>query len=166
MDPATVFAQYAAASMFLWLGATCAPAVVSVVSRVGAALPAGRDLAAFAISLVLLVGVMRPVAADATVWPPSVRMAEMASQVPETHGVTAITVLSRPSVASPADTYTVASGDSLWQIARHLLSSRGVETSGVEIAASWNSLYELNRDVIGENPHLIHPGQVLQLPTR
>ncbi len=54
--------------------------------------------------------------------------------------------------ASAADgTYTVVSGDSLWKIA----SANG-------IAGGWESLYELNSDIVS-NPDLIYPGQVLRL---
>ena len=62
---------------------------------------------------------------------------------------------SRPaSAAESATTYTVVSGDSLWKIAKKLL---GDGTRYLEI-------YELNKDVIGSNPDLIYPGQVLTIP--
>ncbi len=58
-----------------------------------------------------------------------------------------------------AATYTVQRGDSLWRIAQ----LHGA-TSDAAAAAAWPSWYELNRDVIGPDPDLIHPGQVLQVP--
>jgi nucleoid-associated protein YgaU len=31
-------------------------------------------------------------------------------------------------------------------------------------AQQWRRIYEANREVVGGNPDLIHPGQVLKLP--
>ena len=60
-----------------------------------------------------------------------------------------------------AGTMTVQRGDSLWRItAAHLPGA-----SNTEIAAAWPRWYEANREVIGADPDLIHPGQVLRLPT-
>ncbi|WBB58962.1 transglycosylase family protein [Streptomyces sp. WMMC500] len=47
-----------------------------------------------------------------------------------------------------AGNYTVVSGDTLWDIAR----KHG-------IAGGWQSIYEGNKDVIGDDPDLIFPGQ-------
>ncbi|NLG61099.1 MAG: LysM peptidoglycan-binding domain-containing protein, partial [Candidatus Cloacimonetes bacterium] len=51
-----------------------------------------------------------------------------------------------------AKTITVASGDTL--------SALG-EKHGIP----WRELYQLNKDVIGGDPNLIKPGQVLKLPS-
>lgn len=51
-------------------------------------------------------------------------------------------------------TYTVKSGDCLWKIAAAQLGS----------GSRWNEIYNLNKSVIGGNPNLIYPGQVLTLP--
>ena len=56
--------------------------------------------------------------------------------------------------ASAAMTYTVVSGDSLWAIAVKLLGN----------GARWPEIYEANKAVVGPNPNLIHPGQVLTIP--
>lgn len=57
---------------------------------------------------------------------------------------------------------TVRPGDSLWRItAAHLPA----DASDAEIAAAWPRWYEANRAVIGADPGLIYPGQVLQTPT-
>lgn len=56
-------------------------------------------------------------------------------------------------------TYTVKRGDSLWRIAQ----LHGAATDA-ETADAWPRWYELNRDVIGADPDLIHPGQVLVIP--
>ncbi|RKN10544.1 transglycosylase family protein [Streptomyces radicis] len=49
-----------------------------------------------------------------------------------------------------ADLYEVISGDTLSGIAR-----------SQEVRGGWQSLYELNRETVGGNPHLIFPGQRL-----
>ncbi|NNM46319.1 LysM peptidoglycan-binding domain-containing protein [Knoellia koreensis] len=55
----------------------------------------------------------------------------------------------------------VRRGDSLWAIAaRHLDAG----ASDAEIARAWPRWYAANRDVIGDDPHLLHPGMVLQVP--
>lgn len=45
-------------------------------------------------------------------------------------------------------TYTVVKGDNLWNIAK-------------KYNMNWNELYEMNKEVVGSNPDLIHPGQIL-----
>lgn len=48
-------------------------------------------------------------------------------------------------------TYTVVSGDCLSKIAKNLTGN----------SANWRAIYEQNKDVIGDNPDLIYPGQQL-----
>jgi nucleoid-associated protein YgaU len=59
------------------------------------------------------------------------------------------------STAAPAQnrTYTVVAGDSLSKIAKREYGD----------ASKWHRIFEANRDKI-QNPDLIHPGQVLNLP--
>jgi nucleoid-associated protein YgaU len=54
----------------------------------------------------------------------------------------------------PNKTYTVDSGDNLSAIAKQELGD----------ANRWHEIYELNKDVIGDNPNLIQPGMELKLP--
>ena len=55
----------------------------------------------------------------------------------------------------------VRRGDSLWSIAaRHL----GSDASDAEIARAWPAWFEANREVIGDDPDLLQPGQVLRPP--
>jgi nucleoid-associated protein YgaU len=56
--------------------------------------------------------------------------------------------------ATPSRTVTVVEGDSLSKIAKRELGD----------ANKWHAIYEANRDKI-KNPDLIHPGQVLTLPS-
>jgi len=55
--------------------------------------------------------------------------------------------------ASGGESYTVKSGDSLSKIASHY--------SGV----SWKEIWEANKDQIND-PDVIHPGQVLKIPSK
>lgn len=51
-------------------------------------------------------------------------------------------------------TYTVKSGDSLWKIAQQLYGK----------GSDYTRLYEANKGLVGSNPSLIYPGQVLTIP--
>lgn len=52
--------------------------------------------------------------------------------------------------------YTVKKGDCLWKIAARLLND----------GSRWREIYNLNKSVIGGNPNLIYPGQVLTIPEK
>lgn len=64
----------------------------------------------------------------------------------------------REETASPApaaaQTYTVVKGDCLWTIAKRFYGN----------GSRYTVIYDANRSVIGGNPNLIHPGQVLTIP--
>lgn len=55
--------------------------------------------------------------------------------------------------ATSTQSYTVVSGDTLSGIARKLTGS-----------TNWQTIYEQNKGVIGSNPNMIKPGQVLTIP--
>ncbi|GAA2115712.1 hypothetical protein GCM10009759_60810 [Kitasatospora saccharophila] len=57
-----------------------------------------------------------------------------------------------PAAAASAQPYTVTTGDTLAAIAREHALGGG-----------WSELYRSNQQVVGENPDLIRPGQVLDL---
>ena len=60
----------------------------------------------------------------------------------------------RPAQNAPAPTtYTVKSGDCLWNIAKKQLGD----------GSRWQEIYNLNKDKI-KNPNLIYPNQVLTMP--
>lgn len=68
----------------------------------------------------------------------------------------------RTAVAPGAAEVVVVAGDSLWSIAaRHL----GPGSDDAEVAAAWPRWWEANRATIGEDPHLLLPGQRLVVPT-
>lgn len=51
-------------------------------------------------------------------------------------------------------TYTVRSGDCLWNIAKKFYGS----------GSQYKKIYNANKGIIGGNPNLIYPGQVLTIP--
>jgi nucleoid-associated protein YgaU len=52
-------------------------------------------------------------------------------------------------------------GDSLWGIAAAHL---GAGATAGEIAAEWPRWWRVNHAVVGDDPDLLHPGQVLRPP--
>ncbi|QKW23692.1 transglycosylase family protein [Kitasatospora sp. NA04385] len=67
-------------------------------------------------------------------------------------GSTATPSTTAPAATSSAQAYTVNPGDTLAAIAREHALDGG-----------WSGLYQSNQQVVGENPDLIRPGQVLEL---
>jgi nucleoid-associated protein YgaU len=61
----------------------------------------------------------------------------------------------------PGTEVVVRPGDSLWLIAARRI---GLQPSAAQVAAAWPQWYATNRDTIGDDPNLIRPGQVLQVP--
>jgi nucleoid-associated protein YgaU len=59
-----------------------------------------------------------------------------------------------PSAEPVEQTYTVVSGDSLSKIAKKYYGD----------AKKWRRIFDANRDII-KNPDLIHPGEVLKIPS-
>ena len=52
--------------------------------------------------------------------------------------------------------YTVVAGDSMGAIA--------AKYYGSAVKEKWMAIYEANKELIGDNPTLIHPGQTLKIP--
>lgn len=68
-----------------------------------------------------------------------------------------------------ATTWTVSEGESFWTIAADLIErSTGRPPTDAEIVPFWQSLIDANRDrlVDRDDPDLIHPGQVFEIPVR
>ncbi|WP_216652126.1 LysM domain-containing protein [Nocardioides sp. zg-1308] len=63
----------------------------------------------------------------------------------------------RPSRRPGPAVHVVRSGDSLWSIAR-------AHPDGGSVEARWRAIWRANRGVVGDDPDLILPGQVLRLP--
>jgi hypothetical protein len=68
----------------------------------------------------------------------------------------AVTVARRD--AGAGERYVVRPGDSLWSIAQ------AHPTDGDDVELRWRAIWAANRDVVGADPDLIHPGQALRLP--
>ena len=66
----------------------------------------------------------------------------------------------QPASAAPV---TVVAGDSLWSIAARGLGS--TPASDVDVALEWPRWYQANKAVVGENPDVLLPGQVLRPPS-
>ena len=73
-----------------------------------------------------------------------------------------------PTAADPARAvdgsvrHVVIAGDCLWDIAARLI---GPGASNAAIDRGWRAIYAANRDEVGDDPGLIHPGLVLTIPT-
>jgi resuscitation-promoting factor RpfA len=66
-----------------------------------------------------------------------------------------------PHREAPREGYVVRRGDALWNIAaRHL----GPAASATDIAREWPRWYAANRSVIGPDPNLLRPGELLSPP--
>ncbi|MDO5721642.1 MAG: LysM domain-containing protein [Actinomycetaceae bacterium] len=59
-----------------------------------------------------------------------------------------------------ASTHVVVTGDCLWTIASRYSNL----TEADSLTRYVQQIYEINRDVIGEDPNIIHPGQTLTVP--
>ncbi len=63
---------------------------------------------------------------------------------------------------APAAPYFVEAGDCLWSIAQRALGS---SATNADIDRGWRTVYDANRAAIGDDPNLIHPGLMLNLPS-
>jgi hypothetical protein len=63
--------------------------------------------------------------------------------------------------ATPKKSYVIKTGDSLWSIAQSQIV--GETASATEIDNAWRKIWRANREVIGNNPSLIRPGQEINL---
>jgi nucleoid-associated protein YgaU len=66
------------------------------------------------------------------------------------------------AVAAGRETITVRPGDTLWDLAAAGLGGTPTEAA---VQAAWPRWYEANRDVVGADPDLLRPGQVLTVPS-
>ena len=83
------------------------------------------------------------------------------AQAESTRDLEGLTLPDRPMIVIPVATVTVAPGDTLWGLAAEHLPDR---SSAADIAESCARWYVTNRHVVGPDPDLIVPGQVLTPP--
>ena len=69
-----------------------------------------------------------------------------------------------PGPAGGVHAHVVVPGDCLWRIAADHLQRSGPPPTDRQIAGAVDDWWSANTDVIGPDPDLIHPGQVLQAP--
>jgi hypothetical protein len=123
-------------------------------------LPAGlRTTAGLALGVGLVVAT--PAAAAASATTPS------AVAVPDWPGgdpAPAAAPPDWPSTPPQAAEHTVAPGECLWRIAEDRLRDLGRQPTDAEVERAVDRWWSANRDVIGPDPDLIHPGQVLTPP--
>lgn len=76
--------------------------------------------------------------------------------------LTPATVVPTPRSDSPGSRhYRVRPGDSLWSIAAAHLPAGA---SPADIAGAWPRWWQANRTIVGDDPGLIRPGQLLRVP--
>ncbi|MDP3712099.1 MAG: LysM domain-containing protein [Mycobacteriales bacterium] len=130
-----------------------------------------RRAVALALGLAVVTGAAAPAAAEpgpAGDSPVSVSAAE-GLDWPATPA-TPSTPTTRPALASPSASavgqpVVVRPGDSLWQLAERDLTARsGRDVTDREVAATWPAWWSANRDAVGPDPDLLHPGAVLTPP--
>jgi hypothetical protein len=71
---------------------------------------------------------------------------------------------SATSSGEAADAVVVQPGDTLWQLAEQRLAQQQAAPSDRDVAAAWPAWWAANREVVGEDPHLLRPGTSLQPP--
>ena len=69
-----------------------------------------------------------------------------------------------PSAPTEVNAHVVVRGDCLWDIAADRLRAAGATPTDAEIAVAVEAWWSANTAVIGPDPDLIFPGQVLQAP--
>lgn len=120
----------------------------------------------FTLAVVLVSSSVRLPSAHAEVVPPRHRVMDAGAR-PMVVAASAVTFASMVDASGPsASFYTVRSGDCLWSIARATLIEDGATPTGAMITVFWKRIYERNSHLIGANPRLIFPGQVLEIPER
>lgn len=95
--------------------------------------------------------------------PPAEPAAPARAPIVELHAESSAPALPSPTSdpTTSREVHVVSRGESLWRIAANLL---GPNASNAAIAHAWPLIYQANRDVIGEDPGLILPGQRLTIP--
>jgi nucleoid-associated protein YgaU len=164
MSPADSLVWAVAAASAAWLFVSVAiPAALRGLVAVGSIVqPISRPVATL-VAAILLVGVVRSSPSAADVPPPTERVIVEGGQ--DAAAVTIRHPISPSfSAGRTGTTHTVVRGDTLWGIARDILDQRDARPTGAEIATAWKLIYATNTEVVGHDPNLIHPGQVLTIP--
>jgi hypothetical protein len=97
--------------------------------------------------------------APAPVWPSEIEVQPATPPAASTPPAAHRTAPAKPGHGGSAE--SVQSGDSLWLLAARRL---GPDATPAHIAEYWPEIYAANRNVIGDDPSLITPGQRLDEP--
>ena len=147
MEPAAALAAAAAALCGL-------PPAIAALRRLKPD-PSRWVLRVGGISLAMVA--LRSIPAGAQVLPPTVRWEEPSEPAPGAGPA-------EDGLPAAARTYRVRPGDSLWAIACGALRQASESPADAEVDRYWRVIYAANRSVVGDDPDLIFPGQVLVLP--
>jgi len=164
MSPADSFVWAVVAASAAWLViSTAIPVTLRGLVALGREIqPLSRPIATV-VAAILLIGVVRSSPSAADVPPPAERV--IVERQPASSAVAIRNPVSEMISSNGSDSaYTVVAGDTLWGIARRILDQRGIQATGAEIATAWKAIYATNSDVVGDDPNLILPGQVLTIP--
>lgn len=95
--------------------------------------------------------------------PPDPALPEPAASAPPSGTAAVAGSAAAPTIApTPSSAaVTVQPGDSLWRIAAHSL---GAGATDADVDNAWRAWYFVNREVIGDDPDVILPGQDLTAP--
>lgn len=150
------------AALSLWL--LVASAAVAFALRTGAGTRIARRIApawlatALSTGALLLAPTAQATPADLDGLPLPDRAPAVAASDPPDHQV-----LSPGPASAGAGTVVVRAGDCLWDLARE---HAGPAATDREVAALTTAWHQTNLTVIGSDPDLLRPGQVLTIPTR
>lgn len=157
--------------------ASAAPGLAGVAARLllRAVLPAGaRRAAAVALGVGLGLGVASPALAGLPAGPAAgptgaVHLAgpdqPAPGRVPDRPPATTAHAVPDWPGSGAADPRVVVAGDCLWDIAADALRRSGTAPRDGEVATAVQAWWSANAEVIGPDPDLILPGQVLQPPS-
>ena len=163
MEPALTFVLMAAGVLGASLMLDLAGAAVGAFARMGPSFrwPASARFAGFVTAVFVLSSLMRAGQAVASTPPPAHRIEHVGTSPVDVREHVPEAV----HTATDGDSaHVVVEGECLWRIARHQLTASGVPTSGADISRLWRAIYAENRALIGDDPDLILPGQVLTIP--
>lgn len=140
-----------------------------VLARCSPALLRRLAAAAFGLHIALAPGAMAQEAPSAA-WlptPPTAAPSSAALDGPSAHWLPSTPAPTGPGLGTPhrpdasAPTVTVVDGDCLWDLAAAEL---GPDATVLEVDARWREWHRHNRDLLGEDPHLLYTGTVLEVP--